>query len=223
MKIQLFAIALLLFTCGSAHGAIELTSYNVTSHTSGPGLLVNATPSSGGPKPLALANAGDSVVVELFKIWTDETSVNIGEDTVAKPISVAFDFKFGSETFDGVVHGQTAGIAGLFVLLPFGAGAVNWATPVEIAFGAGGLGTLRIEFLDQLFNAGIGFGDLTPGLAHGSSVKAKFTLVTSLPPLSAEPGSLGAPEPSALLVWAGLGAAVSTAGLGLRRSNRFVA
>lgn len=206
------AVVALLATT-DAHAAIELTSFNVASHSSGPGLLVSTAPISG-PTTLAVNNVGDSVLVDLFRLWTDETSVNVGEDTVAKNISVNFNFKFGSESFAGLVNGQTAGIAGVFLFVPFGAGVVDWATPVDVAFGT--TGKLRIEFLDQLFNADFGFGDLSPGQAHGATVKAKFTLLAN-GALPVEPGALNAPEPATLVVWTGLGLAAVATGTRRRR------
>lgn len=218
MKYIICAAATVLALCAStAQAAIELTSFNVTSHTSGPGLLVNASPNTGGPTSLALNNSGDSVVVDLFTIWTSETSVNAGEDTAPQGINVAFNFAFGSSTFSQVVSGQTYGIAGVFLFVPFGAGVVDWATPVDVLFGAGNAGKLRIEFLDQLFNANFGYGNLAPGQSNGASVKAKFTLVGNLPPLPVEPGNLNAPEPAAMAVWAGLGIASAVGGWRCRR------
>lgn len=218
MKYIICAGALAIVLCASvAQAAIELTSFNVTTHTSGDGLLVNATPNTGGPKSLALANIGDSVVVDLFTIWTSETSVNTGEDTVAKGISVAFNFAFGSSKFSETVSGQTYGIAGVFLFVPFGAGVVDWASPEWVNFGANNSGLLRIEFLDQLFNANFGRGNLARGESHGASVKVKFTLDSNLPPLPVEPGNLNAPEPAAMAVWAGLGIASAVGGWRCRR------
>jgi hypothetical protein len=208
------AAAIMLFVAPEARAAIELNSFSVSSHAAGPGLLVNSAPISG-PTTLAINNAGDSVVVDLFRLWTNETSVNFGEDTVAKGISVNFNFKFGAEAFAGLVNGQTAGIAGVFLFVPFGAGIVDWASPVDVTFGT--TGKLRIEFLDQLFNADLGFGDLSPGQAKGATVKAKFTLLSN-GALPVEPGELHAPEPATLLVWTGLGVAALATAYQRRRS-----
>ena len=49
-----------------------------------PGLVVEVTPGSGGGTTPDLA-VGDSYTFDLFRIWTDETSVNAGEDTTPAP------------------------------------------------------------------------------------------------------------------------------------------
>jgi hypothetical protein len=206
------AASLILWLAADAQAAIELTSFSVASHSSGPGLLVQTSPSSGGPTSLALNQAGDSVELDLFKIWTAESSVNVGEDTVAKPISVAFNFTSGTETFGDVVHGQTRGVAGFFLFLPFGAGVVDWDTPLSIFFGPNQASELRIDFLDQMFNSALGFGNLAPGESRGSTLKAKFTLVSFVPGPEVEPGALSAPEPATLVMWSGLGVGLAVSG-----------
>lgn len=216
---HIFCVAAFLLVCCVAHhaqAAIELKSFNVTSNTSDPGLIVNTSPSMGGLNDKLVIAGGPGVTVDLFKIWTNETSVNAGEDTVSKPISINFTFSSNGQDFAANVMGVTQGIAGFFLFVPIGAGAVDWDSPAEILFGNGG--KLRIELLDQLFNANFGYGNLAAGESNGANVKARFTLISdSVPPPAVEPGDLHAPEPAAVAVWAGLGIASAVGGYRCRR------
>lgn len=195
----------------NAQASIVLQSFSVTSQGSDPGLVVHATPNAGAlGQTLSVGDA--PLEVSLFKIWTNETSVNIGEDTNAKPIEISFNFITGAgESVTVTTAGETRGVAGLFFFVPYGAGVVDWASPFEIGFGTGGI--LKIELLDQLFNTAFGYGNLSPGESKGANVKAIFTLEhdSTTPPPEVEPGALHGPEPAAIAVWGilGVGAAVS--------------
>jgi hypothetical protein len=165
------------------------TSYTVTAHSSGDGLLINTSLlNTSLTLPL---DVGTPFTTPLFKIWTDETSVNAGEDTVAKDIGVTFNFTSPSGT--GSVVGSTVGRSfTLFNVINVQKGAVTW-TPTPTEFNLGGA-ILAVTLSDQLFNPGL-FG-LIPGQRWGAIVTGTFTLL-SLPPDS---GPSPVPLPGALVL-----------------------
>ena len=142
-------------------------SYQVNAHNSGPGLLIQ-TQELADPLNFALANPGDFYTVDLFKIWTEETDVEWGEDTLPRSISVDFDFT--APPSSGSVLGTTLG--GSIIITEWG--SVTWAGPEVIDFGNGG--KLRITLSDETFNKGL-FG-LKHGRDHGAIVEAKFKLIS---------------------------------------------
>src|SRR5690625_1315693 len=77
--------------------------FSITAHEAGDGLLVK-TSKVFDPMEFELATVGQSVTYDLFRIWTDETSVN-SDDFAPQSISVAFDFF--SPVGSGAVDGQT--------------------------------------------------------------------------------------------------------------------
>lgn len=150
----------------SAASAVSFSgSYAVTAHDSGNGLLIQ-TQELADPLNFVLTDPGDMYTVDLFKIWTDESDVG-WDDTVAKPISVDFDFTAPASM--GGTIGTTVG--GGFV---FQEGRLTWNGPAIIDFGNGG--QLHIALSDEDFNEG--FFGLTPGKKHGAKVEAKFTLIS---------------------------------------------
>lgn len=161
----------------------QLDSFDVQLHDSGPGLLLDWKPILETPAVGDL-DVGDHVVVNLFKIWTNETTVN-RDDRVDQPISVDFEFSL-PEPFGGQVSGETDGIrrfAGFYQ-----AGRLRWDGPSILNFGNGG--ELEVSLSDEIFNEGIFFG-LNEGKRHGAIVQAKFALLSD----SVE----DVPEPTAFL------------------------
>lgn len=169
--LKLAAAALLASTCAiPAAMAINFAGdYTITANSSDPGLVVHTSKSQ--PNlDFNLNNVGDSTTFNLFKIWTDETTVN-PDDTVAKPISVAFSFT-SPELFGGSVDGSTVGQSVLFGF--YQAGKLTWDNGGDATFNFWGGGRLGVHLTDVTFNEGL-FG-LHEGKKHGGIVDATFTL-----------------------------------------------
>jgi hypothetical protein len=122
---------------------------------------------------LNLPTVGSTQSVDLFTLWTNEGSVNLGEDTVAKPISVLFNFTAPS-VFNGSVSGTTVGIWGFYEL-----GHVSWNGPVDLNFGNGGV--LRVSLNDASFNKGDWFS-LDEGEKYGAKITGDFKLISNAVP-----------------------------------------
>jgi hypothetical protein len=200
-------LLLLAIVCCPAHASIfELDDYTISAHSSDPGLVIETSDLLGEPYEFDLATVGSSTTVDLFRIWTNETVVNGGEDTDAKPISVDFSFIAPPPEFGGTSTGETDGLRGFVFIIPFGAGSLVWDAPLELAFGPLSDGLLQIELSNAIFNAGLGFGGLTPGESHGATVEATFTLLAEATGLPGPPGGGVVPEPATAFVWSALAA-----------------
>lgn len=177
-----------------AHAIPISVQYTVSVNSADPGLVVQTMDLAGNPyfDDLAL---GVPVSFELFRIWTDETAVNVGEDDVAKAATVLWSFFYppGGSVSVGATFGSS-----LFQLGFLDAGQVTWSNPTVIDFANGA--QIQISLSDETFNAASLssiFFDLTPGFDHGANVTATMTL-TRAP----------VPEPSSLmLLGLGLGGA----------------
>ena len=176
---------------GLASGAqainFTLDSYTINAHNSGPGLLIKTAPILSTPRNINLT-LGNPYTTRLFKIWTDETFVNKGEDTIPRPISVDFSFSSPGLGFGGAVNGETEGRRILFGL--FQKGEVNWDGPAYLNWGGLGQnndGILKISLSDEKFNTGI-FG-LKDGKRHGAKVYATFEVT-----------KVATPEPTSVLL-----------------------
>ena len=175
-------------------------SFSVDFQNVDPGLVVSANPSSGSIPiaPFDLNTPGDSTGwFPLFDISTDECCVN-ADDTVAKPISVEFDFSAPPPGFNGTVPGQTVGNSILGIVEW---GSVSWGDPISLSFGNGGV---LLAFLsDEIFDKGLfGLGN------HGATVDAKFTLLEAPSPVP--------PPPALILFISGIG----TLSVAVRRPGR---
>src|SRR5690625_700361 len=142
--------------------------FSVAAHSEGDGLIVE-TSKLFDPMEFELLTVGESVSYDLFRIWTDEKSVN-ADDFASQNISVAFNFL--SPAGSGTVDGQTAGAELFFGL--FQGGQVVWNDPEDITFGDGS--QLRITLSDGDFNWGM-FGTI-PGEGHGALITANFELIS---------------------------------------------
>lgn len=165
------AAALLASTCAvpAAMAVNFVGNYTVTANSSDPGLVVQTSNSQ--PSLNFNLNVGDSTTFDLFDIWTDETYVN-ADDTVAKPISVAFSFT-NPDLFGGNVDGSTVGQSVLFGLIQYGQLTWDNGGNATLDFWGGG-GKLGVHLDDVIFNKG--FFGLKEGESHGGTVEATFTL-----------------------------------------------
>lgn len=176
----LVAVALSFPTLASA--ALISASYQVNLNGSDPGLVVDSADVAANPFSFEL-DAGESEYFTLFKIWTNESSVN-NDDQTAQEISVDFNFT-SPDAVAGSVDGETVGVTGGF-FGSYQAGMLTWNDPLDLAFGNGGL--MRITLFDAMFNEGYLWGT-AEGWKHGAKVKAKIELISEATEVP-EPGTL---------------------------------
>ncbi len=174
-KILLLVTIVLLFISSAAF-AFEFTldSYTVNLRDMDPGLVlysenILSTPASHN------FEVGESLTFDLFKIGTQESSINI-DDLFSYDITV--DFNFSTPQVMRSVTGESYGRWRLF---SDDIGRVNWDGIVEFAFGSTGLFT--IELSDACFG--------TPG---SDVVQATMMYV------SADQSTAPVPEPATMLL-----------------------
>jgi hypothetical protein len=164
--------SVLLLSAGAASAApvpFTLQSYSVTLNTSDPGLKLYWNPILTQPTTWNLV-VGQSVTFDLFRIGTNEVSVN-DDDKVQKPITVNFAWTAPPGVTSDTVNGDTYGWA--FWLID--GGVVDWTdSPAVFNFGNGG----RFEL--SLYDASFG----VPGY---TDIDAKLKYVRASVP---EPMSL---------------------------------
>jgi hypothetical protein len=174
--------------------------YTASFNTSDPGLVL-ASKAVATTYTLNLANVGDSQTVDLFDLYTTETTVNPKDDTAALPISVDFNITNPSSG-SGDVNGSTDGVRQLFGVVQYG--AVTWSGPAEITLSNGD--ALSVSLNDATFDAGL-FG-LHGGARDGAVISADFTL---------EKVASAVPEPA---TWAMLLAGVAMMGGAIRLGRK---
>jgi hypothetical protein len=135
------AVFVLCFLVNANALLFNLGSYDVTLNTTDPGLVLYSNPILSEPASFNL-NVGQSTTFALFRIGTDESTVNWGEDTVSKDISVSFDFSTPDVT--NSIEGTTRGAWFLF----WDYGTVDWENPASFYFGNGGLFTISLCDVD---------------------------------------------------------------------------
>ena len=210
MKHMIAALAgfgFLLFSI-AGHSTMVKANYSVDASGTDPGLKIQTAEAADNPFTFDLA-IGSPYTFDLFRIWTDEASVNEEDDTASKPISVHFNFLLPA-VFDGDVGGDTDGYRNSEYFLGFEipgfyqGGELSWNAPVDLFFGPQSDGHLVIALSNETFNGGIG-GTL-PGEFFGATVKATITLE------SEARGPSAVPEPDILTLFAGglLGLCVMT-------------
>jgi len=179
-KIFVFSIVLVLGVTGVV-GATTFTldTYNVALNNSDPGLVLQWAPLQTIPFSFDL-NVGDSTTFNLFKIWTNETTVN-NDDRVEKPISVSMNFTAPPPPFGGEIPGDTFG-GNIWIHFPINEqfGRVEWDGPITFIFGDVGTGQLVISLSDETFN--YGWYGLTEGPCFGALVEATATYVSATVP-----------------------------------------
>ena len=110
-------------------------NWNITQKAdTDPGLVVSSS-SMGGVFSTGDLEVGQSHVFNLFRLWTDESSVN-GDDTNPQPIKVSFALTspWGGS---GEITGSTVGHQGPIFDRPQ-KGVLSWDAPLELGFGKGG-------------------------------------------------------------------------------------
>lgn len=184
----------------SAHQAQALIvegSYTVNVSNSDPGLVVHTQNVFTNPFSVNLT-PGVTKKVDLFKIWTNETSVNYNEDNV--PRSASVDWVFTAPVGGASSAGASKG--GYFWFFQYG--AIEWDNPTIVTFANGA--KLKVRLSHEIFNAGV-LG-LTPGYDYGAMVTAKLKLIKK---------GIDIPEPGALAL---LSTGLLGMGILLRRRRR---
>ena len=139
----------------------------VSGNFSDPGLAIKYALVAGLKDVAFSLNDGESYTFDLFKIWTDETDVALGEDTVKKPITVNLDFDTPNESLN--LSGDTFGINGFLQW-----GQVSWDGPVTLTLTDR---TFRVSLSDEQFNKG--FFGLDEGAKYGAMVQATVKQIGS--------------------------------------------
>ena len=174
MKLTLLAAVALLSFATPAFAAVTIDgTATPTVHGSDPGLVLTSTPGSFSTDVSLDGSAPVSTHVNnLFSVGTGEGSVEVFEDTVLYPISVAFSFTNPFDTTGGSITGESFGFYQLFTscgLFAGGCGAVVWDGPAIFNFGDGGSFSVALD--------NVTFG--TPGNAQ---VGGTFTLLSNSVP-----------------------------------------
>jgi hypothetical protein len=193
---------------------------NQGNEADGNGLFVNTQKLNPQNLNFDLDYVGDTYTRNLFLIWTEESTVNVGEDDVAAPITVNFAFTV-PEVFGGPLNGETNGSStwgGFLGLFNTQTGEVTWENPAVLAFNGG---QLQIDLSNVNFNSHtsfLGLGGLEDGKhakKYGAKVEATFTL---LDPVQNPGGAV--PEPA---TWAMMITGFGFAGAMLRQQRRRLA
>jgi len=176
MKLLVAALAATALTAPAAAATTFKGSYTVSVNNPGnPGLEI-LTEKLSDPFNFTLGLNG-STEVDLFRIWTQETTVNAGrgnnDDVIPRPITLNFTFTQPTGPGGGV-SGQTVGV-NLFVTH---FGLLTWDNPVQ-TFTFANNNVLQVTLENNVtFNAGL-FA-LRPGKEFGENVSATFKL-TAVP------------------------------------------
>jgi hypothetical protein len=216
-KFLMAAAAVSLALAASAANATEFAgTWTLTElGTSDPGLVVNATSTTG---TFDIANgvltSTNTSTINLFDLYTNESSVQ-SDDTHPLPIQLTFAFTTPTPTSGGVIGGSTVGQTDPLPILPgfslqgfFQNGALTWGEggETDVHFGAGLTGLLQVTVNGGDFNQGAFFG-LDGGPRDGLNVAATFDWRN-------DATGAGVPEPAS---WALMIGGFGMAGATLRR------
>jgi hypothetical protein len=199
---KIAAAALLAAAASPAAATTFAGSYDVALNSADPGLVLATAPVTTALN-FDLTAAGDTAQVDLFDLFTNETSVN-ADDKASKPITVDFTFTLpdnGSAEVDGKTKGQLV-LGGLFQ-----DGVVRWTGPSEVDFSDGA--KLGVNLNNATFNTG--FFGLNPGEKAGADITATFTLLQA---------PTAVPEPA---TWAVMLAGFGGIGAAMRQRRRTAA
>lgn len=175
----------------SANAATFVATYTVAAYGGSNGLQIETWDNPNNIN-FVLNSVGQSSTEALFRIYTNETSVD-GSDLTPKSINVHFNFT-SPTNFGGDVSGTTFGeIEGQYQ-----DGHVTWNDPVILNFTGG---RLKVTMNDADFNRGR-FG-LDQGYYDGADICANFELMSG-----------AVPEPA---TWAMMITGFGMAGVALRR------
>ena len=175
----------------SANAATFVATYTVAAYGGNNGLQIQTWDNPNNIN-FTLNTIGQSSTEALFKIYTNETSVD-NSDLTPQSINVHFNFTSPS-SFGGDVSGTTFGeIEGRYQN-----GHVTWNDPVILTFNGG---RLKVTMNDADFNKG--YYGLDQGYYDGADICAKFELMGS-----------AVPEPA---TWAMMITGFGLAGVALRR------
>jgi hypothetical protein len=136
-----------------------LNNITIDALSADPGLIIStdATPYLSHTTPNLSVGGFD--VFPLFDIWTTEAQVLVGEDDVAKPITVGFDFSMPVST-GGPIVGETVGYVSHWGTVTYGVpgiytedvtdwlndeGQVSWNAPANFTFGGDGLFSITLS------------------------------------------------------------------------------
>ena len=164
MKKIILTLAFVLFMAGAAWAdTFTLSSYDVSLNTSDPGLVLYWNPILTQPATWDLSVGGNTGWFDLFTVGTTESTVNLGEDTAQKPISVSFNWSAPTGTVPDTVNGETNG----WTIFIIDGGIVDWDdSPAIFNFGSGGQFTLALQ-------------DGNFGVPGSTDIKAKLTYVSA--------------------------------------------
>lgn len=190
-KFSIFAASLALLAVSAIGQATPIeATYTINLHSSDDdGLTVYYQDVADNPFNFNL-NPGEQVNGPLFRIWTDEHSIN-NDDTTPMDIAAIFDFTL-PEIFGGKVTGATVGGRVCFGIFgcPDQWGEVDWDGPADIYFGPKGDGHLKIWLDDATFNEGL-YGTF-PGKFFGATVWGHMKLIAD---------ATAVPEPAGLAMF----------------------
>ncbi len=201
------SVALICLGASAASAAEFIGDYGVSANTTDPGLKISTKPVATS-LDFTLNAVGDHTSVDLFKIYTTESSVNLKDDFAPKPISISFDFT-APDVFGGSISGGTAGILTGFIE----SGVVVWSNFGNTVLDFGNGGELAVHVNDGVFDSG--FLSLNGGLKKSATIAADFKLLEASAPISA-----AVPEPAS---WAIMLTGLFGLGAVLRRARKGVA
>lgn len=191
MKSAAIAALATVAMASAANAAQFVGNYTVSAYGGNSGLEIE-TYDSNPSLFFNLTSIGQIADQSMFKIWTDEGSVD-GSDMTPRTITVHFNFTAPS-AFGGDMTGSTYGeVDGRSQN-----GHVTWNDPIYLGFTGG---QLKVTMNDADFNEGR--NGLDGGYWHGANISAKFELMGG-----------AVPEPA---TWAMMITGFGMAGVALRR------